>query len=173
MSQARIAGLVFGLVAVGCGPKGDSAGAAPAPAAGPSSPSAPAGSPAKAAASVAVDPCLLITKAEAEAALGVSVTGPETTRDESSVTCTYTHAATMLMIGVGAQNSSSPAALEELRKIYGEKAKSLSGIGDAAFQGPGGIIYAVKHATYFIINTSAIISDEKLLGLARTAASRL
>ena len=171
MSQALIAGLVFGLVAVGCGPKGDSAGAAPAPVAGPSSPSASAGSPAKA--SVTVDPCLLITKAEAEAALGVSVTGPETTRDESGVTCTYTHAATMLMINVGAQNSSSPAGFEQVRKTYGEHAKSLSGIGDAAFQGPGGMIYAVKHATFFIINTSAIISDEKLLGLARTAASRL
>jgi Protein of unknown function (DUF3558) len=170
MSQARIAGLVFGLVAVGCGPKGDSAGAAPAPVAGPSSPSASAGSPAKA--SVTVDPCLLITKAEAEAALGMSVTGPETTRDESGVTCTYTHTATMLMINVGA-HSSSPAALEQVRKIYGEKAKSLSGIGDAAFQGPGGMIYAVKHATFFIINTTGIISDEKFLGLARTAASRL
>jgi hypothetical protein len=171
MSQARIAGLVFGLVAVGCGPKGDSAGAAPAPAAGPSSPSASAGSPAKAAASVAVDPCLLITKAEAEAALGMSVTGPETTRDESGATCTYTHATTTLSIAVGA-HASNPATIEGLRKIYGENTKSLSGIGDAAFRGPGGMIFAVKHATSFIINPG-IISDEKSLGLARTAASRL
>ncbi|MEP6769476.1 MAG: DUF3558 family protein [Acidobacteriota bacterium] len=175
MSQTRIAGILFCVVAVACGrgPKADSAAVSAAPVADSSGSSG--SSPAKAAVTNTIDPCTLITKAEAEAALGMSVTGPETERDGDGVTCTYTHSATTLVVHVGRQPS-SVSAIEQARTLYGENAKILSGIGDAAFEGPGRMISGVKNSTLFLINTGAgpgIMSEDKFLALARTVAARL
>jgi hypothetical protein len=178
LSQTRSAAVLFCIVAAGCGksPEANS-GAAPAePVANSSAPSAaPVASAAKTKVTSSIDPCTLITKSEAEAAFGMSLTGPETERDENGVTCTYKHSGTDLIIHVGLQPS-SPSAIEQTRTLYGENAKILSGVGDAAFEGPGRMISGVKNSTLFTIATGAgpgIISEEKFLALARTAADRL
>jgi Protein of unknown function (DUF3558) len=122
--------------------------------------------------SASVDPCALVTKAEAEAMFGVAMTGPEAKHADGSRTCTYQNASgNVLIIGVS-DRPSSKATLEQISALM--KAKSVSGVGDVAFEGPIGTISFVKGTTLYMIDAGiSRWSDEKLLSLARTAASRL
>lgn len=123
----------------------------------------------------APDPCTLITKAEAEAAFGVTFEAPTTEADAHHKTCTYDVAGhgTDLKISVNI-GSFSRANLDAIRHSYPD-AVDVPGVGDAAFQFAR-LINVVKGSTFFIVGTgagTAIISDDKLQELARTAASRV
>lgn len=100
------------------------------------------------------------------------MTGPEAKHADGSRTCTYKNASGNVLIMSISDSPSSKATLEQLGALM--KAKSVLGVGDVAIEGPIGTISFVKGSTLYIIDASiSHWNDEKLLSLARTAASRL
>ena len=123
----------------------------------------------------AIDPCSLITKDEADAAFGLTFDAPTTTTRATTTTCTYKVSGGGSSISVGVNPASSRAALDGMKKIYGATATDVPGVGDAAMVFSR-IYSVIKGSTLLTIATGdgpGIISDEKLLGLVKTAVSRV
>lgn len=158
----------------GCG------GSTPSAAAGtPASPSTTAAAAANATTqsgpATAIDPCTLITKDEADAAFGLTFDAPTTEAKHNSTTCTYAISGHGSSISIAVTPGSSKAALDGLKKIYGAAATDVPGVGDAAMVF-GRVYSVVKGSTLLTVGTGdgpGIISDDKLLGLVKTALSRI
>ena len=119
-----------------------------------------------------VDPCALVTKAEAEAFFAVTLTGPETENSGGSRQCIYKNAAGKSMVIGISDSPSSKAALEQLGALL--NARAVMGVGDAAIEGPIGMISFVKGSTMCTIDAGIPRwNDEQLQALAKKAASRV
>lgn len=119
-----------------------------------------------------VDPCALVTKAEAEAFFAATLTGPETEKSGGSSQCIYKNASGKAMVVGVSDSPSSKEALEQLGALM--NARAVMGVGDAAFEGPIGTISFVKGSTMCTIDAGIPRwNDEQLQALARKAASRL
>jgi Protein of unknown function (DUF3558). len=120
---------------------------------------------------VSVDPCSLVTKAEAEAFFGAPLSGPEHP-DGKPDQCVYKNeSGYSFLIGV-----SGPSTVEAVRQLGAmmPHARAVSGVGDAAYEYPSGTINFVKGSTLCIVDANIPRwGDEKLLNLAKTAAGRL
>ena len=90
------------------------------------------------ASSGAIDPCSLLTKAEVEAAIGTSVTGPESEQSANLVACDFNDPQTPIfhlvsvsvLIGGDANEASD---VYELAKDNAADAQTVGGIGNDAF----------------------------------------
>lgn len=168
------------LLAAGCGGGADKA-AAPAGSAG----------GAKETAKALIDPGSLLTKAEAEAALGGKVKEPElkdTKNPLGQKICFYEPVSEkidhFIQISVvqnegiaekARQNGTSVTQLYQETKKNLTDAKPVSGIGDEAFWGTGGL-HILKGNVYLVIsvgNTSKPESLELAKGVAGKVVSRL
>ena len=159
--------VLVGACSVGPSPGSGTGGNFPAP-------GQPAPAPVAAQATTAVDPCALVTKADADAAFGFSFDPGTVETSGGSKSCTYVHDATSLIVAVTLQPSSK-SVLETTKSIYGARATGIEGVGDGAFQ-VDRTITVLKGSVLFMLGTGAgpgIISDERLRDLAKTAAGRL
>ena len=119
-----------------------------------------------------VDPCALVTKAEAEAFFAAALTGPQTENSGGSRNCIYKNASGKSMVIGISDSPSSKAGLEQFGALL--NARAVMGVGDAAIEGPIGMISFVKGSTMGTIDAGIPRwNDEKLLALAKKAASRL
>jgi len=132
------------------------------------------------------DPCLLITKAEIEAALGFALHDPQAEGDAGGATCIYTGGADnpAVTFAVGVSFGASKTSFEQLRTITTSAAKGagpdfavtdVPGVGEAAFKGPGPSINALKGSTVILLNAGVgegILSSDKLIDLAKIAVGR-
>ena len=122
--------------------------------------------------SASVDPCALVTKAEAEAFFTVTLTGPETDDFGGSRKCIYKNASGKAMVVGISDGPSSKEALVQLGALM--NARAVTGVGDAAIEGPIGMISFVKGSTMCTIDAGIPRwNDEQLQALAKKAASRL
>jgi hypothetical protein len=145
------------VVLAGCGDGGDAGDGTTSP-------------PAAASAAAAPDPCSLITKAEAEAAIGAAVTGPDKSSGMGNFDqCQYQYSGERLT-DVGAVTVQVEAVdLASKQKAFADAAdptEPVSGIGDAAFWAPG-------HSALFVgkgnLTTSFSVTRQ---GIDMKAASR-
>ncbi|MHB8357203.1 MAG: hypothetical protein ACYDDQ_11020 [Vulcanimicrobiaceae bacterium] len=144
------------------------------------------------AAPAGTNPCGVVTRADASAALGVQalpgfaigatrtnvslggrITGPK-------ISCRYRSSVGEVFVTVHAYGDpkTAYAAYERDRKNWWPR-EDLSGIGDAAFYNRGGQIYARKGADELFVSLtfkksiSPLSADPRLIALAKKAASRL
>lgn len=143
MGRRSVVGLVLiAIVATqaGCNPSDDKAKATATP---PGRPAATGGAPGDA------DPCTLVTRAEAEAALGGVVQGPERASGFGQFSqCQYLASGERLVDVRSLTVQVHPVDFASKRKAFvdsGEPIEAVSGIGEAAFWVPGhGFLYVQK-----------------------------
>ena len=171
-----VAACAFGLLLVACG--GNPSPASPATTAtpAPSAPSAPApGSTAGGQASGSVDPCVLVTQQDAQAALdrpvqpisNVPVVVP------GQRTCGYgsTDSAGLVAVLTFPDTGGLFDTLRAQRKQVGAGYHDVTGLGDAAFR-DGGQLYVRTGGTVLGIFASGLDTDERTEAVLRTLAAQ-
>ncbi len=165
---------VLALILAACG--GNSAGNPPSGGSIPST--TPAQKPAEKAKSSSgeIDACSLVTKAEAEQALGVAVGQPERP-PEASFSCRWTGqkgqgvAVLVVLVRTGTP-SDMKIGFEVMKEEIEEFAEleTVAGLGDQAYL-LGDQVHVLRGGTYLVVNGDA--SPEALKSLAQKALSRL
>lgn len=134
-----------------------------------------------------LDPCTLITKAEAETALGEPVEDPECTTNSpvGQVICSYSTPETFKFVQIAlTRTGDMPDSLTEIGESAATifettrdniEGQNISGLGDQAFWGVPGL-HVLKGDIYFCISVGSTDKPENLemaKGLAELVLSRL
>lgn len=135
--------------------------------------------PAAGQAAGAIDPCALVTRAEAEQALGVSVGDPERPPEANIAPvlsmCRYVGArgqgvaVLIVMVRAGHSASEAQTGFALMKEQFGD-AQVIGGLGDEAFA-IGNQLHVRRGATQLTVNGD--ISTDTAQALARTALGRL
>jgi hypothetical protein len=120
-----------------------------------------------------VDPCLLVTKAEAEAIIGAGTAQRTRTidrgRGRTTKTCSY-DTASYVGVSVSVTNRADMVMFTTRRTMSGERVRVVPGIGDAAF-GTADEISVLSGTTFFSIVAPG--GADALRKLAQRALGRI
>jgi len=131
------------------------------------------------AAAKTIDPCLLVTRATAEAAAKTSLAALRQYSDAAGPACEYSSDSSEVSVTVTALASGGRSAYDDTGSVYGQSRTDVTGVGDKAFLVIGqGVMYVLKGDTLVTLQLVSLkmSRDETsaaLTALAQTALSHL